>query len=222
MVGQIYGDGQYSIIERIRAFRKERRRLWKNYRTFSPKAAWKKIENLARPGDIVSGHFSIDEVALGDFDLRRVTIVRHPASRLLSSYNYSRLGFSKRNFIQKSYHSGRLHAAGKYSFEGYLSFLKEQEGYYGNYACHYVIGDSPVNDKIGFMQEKYFAFGTVEKLNRFCECFENKTGAKTSPAMKNVTEQKTRQELSAKEVALVEELCAEDLELYYAIDSHIG
>lgn len=82
MVGKVYGDGEYSIIEKIRAFRKERRRLWKNYGTFSPPAAWKKIENMAQSGDVVSGHFGIDEVVLGDFDLRRVTIVRHPAGRL--------------------------------------------------------------------------------------------------------------------------------------------
>lgn len=72
------------------------------------------------------------------------------------------------------------------------------------------------------MLENYFSFGTVEKLDRFCQDFEKKTGAQTAPAMKNVTEKRARQELTAKEIKLVEELCAEDLELYNAIDSYIG
>jgi len=222
MVGAIYGDEKVSVIEKLRSLRKERRRIWKNYRCLSPDSAWNKIEKTARHGDIVSGHFGIDEIKINSIDKKLITLLRNPMSRLLSDYNYSRNGFYKRNAFQRSYHNGRLAAAGRYSFEGYLSFLKDNQEYYGRYMSHFVTGDGHVEDKLEFMRENYFSFGTVEKIDRFRQDFKKKTGVTTRPVLKNHTQQKTRLALSSREVSLIEQLCVEDIELYNAVDRFVA
>lgn len=115
MTGRVYGDGSVSLIEKLRAERKERKRLWRSYNRVTQKGAWRRIEKLARPGDIVSGHFSIDEIRIDDFEQKLITLVRNPVSRLLSDYNYSRNGYNKRNVFRKFYQWGRIYAAGKYT-----------------------------------------------------------------------------------------------------------
>jgi len=218
MVGQIYGDPEVSTRERFRAFVKVNRRLLKDYHCFGAKASWAKIDRLACSGDMVAGHFSISEVVIHRHATRFVTVLRNPITRLLSDYNYNRNGYNKRNILQQSILNGRIAAAGRYNFEGYLSFLLDHQQSYGRYMSHYVLGDQPVADKLAFMQNHYFAFGTLEKIDRFCTDFEQKSGAQTASVAKNVTPNKAKLSLSQRELALAERLCEEDLALYEIVD----
>ena len=219
MVGEYFSDKNISPIENFRAFRKFRSRLWKNYSVFSPEKAWKIIEDSANQGDVVSGHFGIEEIDISRFEKRLITLIRHPVYRLLSDYNYKRNGYKKRNFVKKLYHGGRIMAAGKYSFEGYIDFLSDNNIPTGRVASHFILGDTAIQDKKAFMQEKYFAFGTVEKLDTFKKSFESKTGTQTEVVHKNITHNKHRSELSQKEIQAAEKYCAEDMELYEVINS---
>lgn len=152
MIGEYFSDKNISPIESIRAFRKFRSRLWKNYSVFTPEKAWKTIEGSANPGDIVSGHFGIDEIDINKFEKRLITIISRPVYRLLFDYNYQRNGYYKRNFMKKLYSSGRIIVAGKYSFEGYIDFLNDHNIRVGCVASHYILGDKNVQDKKTFMR----------------------------------------------------------------------
>ena len=116
------------IGERLRATRARIRTLVRGYRTLSFAQAWKYVEAHASNGDLISGHIRYGDPVLPSFRPRYITLFRHPLARVLSNYNYSRLGFQKRNALRRAYVGGRIKAAGTYSFSGYLSYISCPRG----------------------------------------------------------------------------------------------
>ena len=110
-------------------------------------------------------------------------------------------------------------AAGKYSFEGYIDFLKDNETDLGRIASYYIMGEKKVTDKAEFLKSHYYAFGTVENIEKFKADLESKTGRETELVHHNSTPNKHRAALSRNEIAMAERYCSEDMELYAAMSS---
>ena len=53
-----------SLLEKLRATKNYKLSLFKNYRCFSEKCVWEKVESSLKPEDIVSGHFTIDDIKI--------------------------------------------------------------------------------------------------------------------------------------------------------------
>jgi len=220
MLSEAYGERR-SAIEILRNFKRLHRPLYKRFKCFTLKQAWEKIDRTANSGDIVSGHLSIDDIRIQNFDLKIATIVRHPVYRLLSSYNDLRNGYLKRNSIRRLYQRGTLGAAGRYSFKGYVQYLKEHQPKFMRLACHYVLGDKEVKDPLAFLKENYFCFGTVEKLDLYIKEFSEKVGVTLKESFKNQTPHKSRKDLTSEELSFAEQYCSEDMELYEIVDQHL-
>ena len=211
-----------SFLEKIRVSKNYKRSLFKRYGCLSEECVWEKINASLKPNDIISGHIKIDEIKTNKYENRLVTLIRNPMDRIISEYNYTRLGYLKRNKFQKLYHRNKLMAAGKYDLEGYLSFMNDHDDEYGRFMKNYILGkDFSGGNELDFMLENYFSFGTVEKIEKFIGDFKNKTGITLTQQNQNITKQKKVNTLSPKEVALIEKICGEDIDLYMKIDNYI-
>ena len=85
----------------------------KAYGVWTEAGFWKGVNREAADGDIVAGHLCYGEPRLPDFDLRYVTLLRDPRERMLSSYNYDRVGFERRPGCGASMATGQLQASGQ-------------------------------------------------------------------------------------------------------------
>jgi hypothetical protein len=221
VVGRIYGIENATRLERIRAFRKVYRRRWKQHRAFTLERTWDKIAGSLQHDDIVAGHFSISEIRLTGFQSKLITILRHPVYRLLSEYNYGRVGYQRRPALRRLLHRGRLAAAGEYSFEDYIHFLRDNNIERSRFLQHYLIGNNRPDDAVDFMDKNYFLYGTIEGFDRFVEQFNDLTGLNASPVTTNVTQNKARPTLNSREISLAERFCESDLNFYFQVTSEI-
>jgi len=203
--------------ERLRHTRNRVRFLVRQYRTLSSVRAWQYINIHARDGDLVIGHLRYDDPVLPRLNLKYFTLLRNPLDRLLSQYNYSRMGFKKRNFVQRAYIGGPIKAAGKYSFSGYLSYLDDYTNGDASVMAHFVFGSERRADPSRFLEQSYFHFGVLEQFERFTYELGGKLGVTLKICKKNVTPLREATSLSAKDRPRFERIFARDIELYEAM-----
>lgn len=197
------------------AFRNRRRRLkhFLGYGAVSEAGMWRRIARDVGDGDIVTGHLRYGEPAIPDADLRYITLLRDPAARILSNYNYDRLGFQKRSPARQRYLTGQLQAAGR-SFLDYLHYMADAERRSVLPAVAYVTGDETPADPFDFLRERYFHWGVLERLDLFAAGLGEKTGREVAPEWGNRTPERERTELTTEERRLIERVFAQDIELY--------
>lgn len=197
------------------AFRNRRRRLkhFLGYGALTEAGMWKRIAADVRDDDIVTGHLRYGEPAIPQADLRYVTLLRDPAARILSNYNYDRLGFQKRSPARRRYLTGQLQAAGR-SFIDYLNYMADEERRSVLPAVAYVVGDEASADPFDFLRERYFHWGVLERLDLFASGLAEKTGREVPLEWGNRTPERERSELTTDERRLIERVFARDIELY--------
>jgi hypothetical protein len=201
-----------SRLEKLRRTRSRMRRFFKLFGTVREKTALQRLAAQLRDGDIVSGHFAYGTLDLPDFQTDCVTLLRHPLDRLISEYNYTRVGFEQRWRVQRLYHRGRL-AAARLSFADYLAFLEDNRTLFENLATRYVTGARTCADP-AFLQQNYFHFGALERLDRFAEGLSAKLGVEVQPRHERITSQRADIAMTARDQARFERLFAEDLNMY--------
>ena len=197
------------------------RTLLRGCRALTFAQAWKYIDNHASDGDLISGHIRYGDPVLPTFRLNYITLLRDPVARVLSNYNYSRLGYQKRNALRRSYVGGHVRAAGTYSFSGYLSYLDESTGGDANIMWAFSFGDETVSDPLAFLQANYFHLGVLEHFDLFATDLGRKLGVQLLPRKSNITPQRTANALTMADRRLFERLFSRDIVLYEAVSCYV-
>lgn len=210
-----------SRLEKLREIRSRSRRFWRLFRTLSEQTAWRKLAGKARDGDIVSGHFPYGTPRLPGFAINYITLLRDPLDRLVSEYNYARVGFEKRRRIQHVYHRGRLAAAAFRSFSDYLSFLEDHRSLYENIATRYVTGGRACDDPVAFLDEHYFHYGALERLHPFADALAAKLGVPVQTMHERITSKRPDIAQTASTIAKFERLFGEDIHMHRALLQHL-
>ena len=97
----------------------------------------------------------------------------------------------------------------------------ENEPVYGRYLSRFLIGKHKMNDPIKFIEENYFAYGILERIDLFINDFYSKSGIKLMPKKTNITKNKKINILSASEKKIIEKFCEEDINLYQSLKEKI-
>lgn len=207
----------YPLIERLRLARRRKRLLWRNFQTLSLDRAWQDVAERARAGDIVTGHIRFGDPMLPGWRLNYITCVRDPVARVLSDYNYARLGYQKRGFLRRLYHHGQLMAAGRYDFSGYLAFLDDHRDEMGDRIAGYVMGSHIHSDPAAFIRDNYFHIGVLERLDQFCTGLGDKLNTRIVLRHDNKTERNAETMLRAADRPIFERVFARDIAVYEAV-----
>lgn len=70
-------------------------------------------------------------------------------------------------------------------------------------------------DPASFLQQNYFHFGALERLDRFAEALSAKLGVAVQPRHERITSERADIAITQRDEARFERLFAEDLNLYH-------
>lgn len=214
-------DGnKISPIEKLRIIKNTHKRNWKNYKRLSLKSVWEKTNQSIMDGDIIHGHLTIDSIRLKNAKKRLITLIRDPYERMLSDYNYSKNSYQNKKSPLKKFNK-KLYVSANYSLEGYISYLKETQPIFGRYISRFVIGKENVSNNLEYMNENYFSYGLLERMDLFIEDFYKKTNVRLSQQKSNITKNKRKSYLSESEKLAISKFCEEDISLYNEIKRSI-
>lgn len=199
--------------EQFRSRRRRWRHFMKSCGAWTEDGFWKGVNATARDGDIVAGHLCYGEPKLPDFGLNYITLLRDPRERMLSSFNYDRVGFKRRPGWRRAMATGQLQASGR-TFEDYLNYIADPDRRAVQPASIYVLGDEDPADDLAFLKDRYFHFGVLDELDLFARGLGEKLGAEASAEWKNRTPKRRHPELSQAETRLIEKHFARDVEMY--------
>ena len=208
-------DAHFSLLQRYRATRSRAQNLWRDHRVLTLAKACEKIAREAADGDLIDGGHIDFPSAVSSIPrwLKMITILRDPAARVLSDYNYSRQGYFKKPWLGR-FDAGILpKAAARYSFEGYLDFLIEHRALYGNLASSYLGWDGNA-DLSAYFEHNVFHAGTLERHDAFAEGLSEKLGRKLDFPHENATRTAAALKIAAAERTRIERLYARDFVLY--------
>ena len=200
--------------DRLRRLRRTLKGFWKGYRTFREAVVWEKIARRAKDGDIISGHLRYGSPQLPGLDLQYITLLRNPIERLISDYHYSRHGYLKRSFLQRSYGKGVLRVAGTRSLSDYIHYIHAHRRAFGNPATSYIVGPNTGEDPFEFMRRNYFHFGVLEEMECFSTQLAQKLQRPVAATWSNKTRRTADHRLSPNDMVLLEELLDRDIPLY--------
>lgn len=210
-------DMGVGMLEDFRRIRRTKKRLRKLFQTISYDKAWNILNATAREGDVVSGHFMFGAPQLPDWDLRYISLVREPVTRLYSEYRYCRQSYFQRPAWRRWYLAQRLKVAGKGTFNDYIQYLHAQGDRFANPLVGYVTGGAEVADAYEFLKNHYFHYGTMERMDLFAQQLSEKLGASASAVWKNKTQKVPAVAAEDYDRNLLDALISKDIELYNAI-----
>jgi hypothetical protein len=161
-------DGRTSLFQHLRHVRSRTQNLLRHYHTTQLDRAFEIITERAAPGDLIDGgHIDFATAKIGlKRKLKMITILRDPAERCRSEYNYARLAYHNKPRL-KRFDAGIVpKKAARYSFDGFLDFLLERRAHYGDIACRYV-GCSKPEEFAPYFSQNVFHAGVLEKRDTF-------------------------------------------------------
>lgn len=206
-----------ALISRWQAFRQWRsqvQNLGRHWGVLSLDAAMAKIDAAARPGDLlIGGHFDQPTVQAGlGRPVKSIVLLREPADRARSDYNYARQGFLKKKPWQRFDAHLTAQAAGRYDFEGFLDYQLEHPDVFADLACAYVgwRGGTALETVL----PSIYCWGALEQADAFAARMSDLAGRPLAFGRSNATRQVEVLDISAAERRRIERLYARDLELY--------
>jgi hypothetical protein len=207
-------DSQVYRLQRLRFYRSRWKNLFRHYRSFDIRTAFRCIEREAEAGDLVmGGHIDFRSSAIGIArPLRIITLLRNPFSRARSEYDYMRRGFLKKTRLSR-FDASVLHkAAGRRDFDSYLDYLFTHRAIYGDIACHY-LGWNGRDDLANFFATNVLHCGVLERSREFETTLAEKLGRPFSlPHDNRVAADPAR--ITNSQRAILERVYPRDLELY--------
>jgi hypothetical protein len=199
--------------ERFRARRRMIRGLLK-FRALNADMVWKNVSTRAQDGDIISGHLPFGEPRLTGWRLHYITLLRDPIDRVISEYYYSRKGYLSRPRWRRLYHKGHAEVTGTQSFSDYVRYLCEHGPRFSNPALKFVTGGDTCQDPLGFLKERYFHFGILERMDLFAAQLAEKLEAPICQVWENKSEVADKYVPTEGEMELLHSLLDKDIALY--------
>jgi Sulfotransferase domain len=208
-------DGQISTLQRLRFHRSRIKHLVTHYRWPTLEHAYAVINRDAHGGDLITGgHLDFPSVkAALKLPAKMIAILRDPVTRTISEYNYSRDLYFGRNPVRRSTVATLAAVAGRYDFDGYLDFIAEHAGLYGNPASVYTGWDG-AEDLAAFCARDVFHIGVLERRQHFADGLAQKLGTILSFPHENRTERDTPFDITPALRTRIERIHARDLAMY--------
>jgi len=152
-----------SLFQRARLARSQVKSTVRSRYGLTRASAFRAINAHIRPGDLITGgHFDVLTILRNiQHKIKFVTLLRHPAARCLSEYNYSRDAYLRKLPGMRLDAGLRAKIAARYSFDGYIDFLIEHRESYGNISAQF-LGLRSREDISVFERQSVFHWGTLE------------------------------------------------------------
>lgn len=198
----------------FRQWRSQAQNLSKHCGVLSLDAALARIDAAAKAGDLlVGGHFDQPTAQAGlSRPVRSIVLLRDPADRARSDYNYARQGFLRKKPWQRFDAHLTAQAAGRYGFEGFLDYQLEHPDVFADLACAYVGWRKET--ALETVLPTIFCWGVLEQSQAFAARMSDLAGRPLALGQSNATGQVEVLDISAAERRKIERLYARDLELY--------
>jgi hypothetical protein len=208
-------DGRYSGFQRWRFRRSRGRALKARYGDPRIETALSVINGEARPGDLVTGGHIDFGFARANLTapVKIITLLREPAARCVSEYNYARANHLRRDVFKRFDSKGLAKAAGRYNLVGYLDYLLERREAYGDLASRYLGWDGAEPLK-AFHERCVFHAGVLEETRAFAFGLSEKLGRPVDLPWANSTLTDRFEGADAEALSRIEQLYPRDLELY--------
>lgn len=208
-------DGQISRIQRLRFLRARIKNLLAHYGSPSLGRAYAVINKKAHGGDLISGgHLDFPSVRRAlHHPMKMIVLLRDPASRAVSEYNYSRGIYFGRSPLRRATVATLPAIAGRYDFDGYLDFIEEHSAIYSNPACRYTGWDA-AEDLGAFCARDVFHIGILERRQHFADELARKMGKILSFPHENRTEGEVSLEITPARRTRLERIYARDFTFY--------
>mgnify|MGYP001553200329 CR=1 FL=1 len=215
-------DGQLSLLQRLRFLRSRGRNLMERYRTLDMHDAYEAIEETAQYGDLIEGgHIDFPTVRANiGRKLRIITLLRDPAQRSLSEYNYARQVYERRHPLRRFTVALISKIAGTRDYDGFLDFMEEHRAVYGDIASRY-IGWDGVENLSSYFARSVFHAGVLEDRDRFARELSEKLGKNLAFPHQNRTVNPAETAVTAAQRTKIEKIYARDMALYLWTRSHI-
>lgn len=209
-----FGDWRVGTLDKIRFVRQEKRSLLRRHGTLSLEKALRRINAESSDGDIVGGgHVSLATMWKLDADLKVITLLRDPAARLLSEYNYSHNQYHERFVLNRIDTSFSKKMASKHDLDRYVSIMLEHKNRIGNIACQLLnIDESSQIERR--LYEDFFHFGVLEDMADFMDRLSEKCGRPLNAVERNVTHNRAADKINRHTLTKIERLHDLDFELY--------
>ena len=208
-------EADFSWWQALRHRRSQTRNLLKRYKVTTLTAALAKVGKTIQPGDVLAGgHSDFATIAAHlPLPVRFLTILREPGARALSDYNYARRNYLRRRPWQRFDSHIVAKIAGRYDFEGFLSFQLEHAPHFRDIACAF-IGLAADADLETHLACSLWEWGVLDKGEILAERVSARVGRRVSLPRENVTAGTGEAAITAAQRRLIERLYARDLELY--------
>ncbi|HEY3779256.1 MAG TPA: hypothetical protein VGL35_14485 [Rhizomicrobium sp.] len=212
-------DGQVSRLQRLRFHRSRFQNLFRHYRSFDIRNAFRRIEREGMAGDLVMGGHIDFRTATANIarSLRIIALLRHPLTRARSEYDYLRRGYLRKPRLNR-FDASVLHkAAGRYAFDSYLDYLFAHRAIYGDVACRY-LGWSGREDLAQYFAANVFHCGVLERSREFETDLSEKLGRPFSLPHENRVDVE-RPALTRSQRAKLEAIYPHDFQLYEQVST---
>jgi len=208
-------DTAMSALQRLRFRRSQARNLFRRYRTGDAHKVFEIISREAANGDLIGGgHIDFQSVRANvKRPLKMVTLLRDPAARSLSEYNYARQSYANRNIFNRWDTGVMPKVAGARDFGGFLDFLFEHREAYGNLASRYV-GWNGAEDLAGYFSRNVFHCGVLEESERFAAGLSEKMGKRLEFPHQNRLQREAAAEITRAQRSKIEQIYPLDFTLY--------
>lgn len=212
-----------AALSRWQAFRLKRsqtQNLMKRVGVASLPAALARIDQQARGGELILGGHS-DQATVRDglaAPVRFITLLRDPAARALSDYNYARAGFLKKKPWQRFDAHILAKMAARYDFAGFLDFQLDHREAFEDIACAFVGWEAGADLK-DYLAANLWDWGVLEKADALAARIGERVGRPVAFGRHNATGRLEKAEVSAAERSRIDRLYSRDHQLYAAAEA---
>ena len=207
-----------AVISRWQAFRlwrSQTQNLGAKLGVLSLAAALQRIETRALDGDLITGGHSDQATVQAGLKrpVRFITLLRDPARRALSDYNYARAGHLKKKPWQRFDAHLLSQAAARYDFAGFLDYQLDRPQVFGDIACAYV-GWRPGEDLERHLSASLWDWATLERPDGLAARLSDRLGRPVAFGRHNATDRFAAETITTADQARIERLYGRDFELH--------
>jgi hypothetical protein len=149
-----------------------------------------------------------------------ITLLREPAQRSLSEYNYARQVYERRHPVRRLTVALISKMAGTRDYDGFLDFMEEHRDVYGDISSRYIGWDGAENLSSYFARSVFHA-GVLEERDRFAQGLSEKLGVPLAFPHQNQTVLKSETAITPAQRARIARIFPRDMALYDWARAHL-